>query len=39
MEVLHQLKGRITIVFVSSNPTLLELADQTIRLRGGAGDA
>ncbi|MDE1172824.1 MAG: ABC transporter transmembrane domain-containing protein [Parvibaculaceae bacterium] len=32
MEVLRQLKGHITILICSNNPTMLELADQTVRI-------
>jgi len=33
MGVLRQLKGHITILLISNNPTLLQLADRTVRIR------
>jgi ABC-type bacteriocin/lantibiotic exporter with double-glycine peptidase domain len=35
VETLKELKGRTTIFLVSQNSSLLEIVDQTIRLRGG----
>ncbi|GLR83500.1 ABC transporter transmembrane domain-containing protein [Bradyrhizobium iriomotense] len=34
VETLKEIKGRTTIFLVSQDPSLLEIADQTIRLRG-----
>jgi ABC-type lipoprotein export system ATPase subunit len=35
VELLRELKGRITIFLVSGNPALLQLADQKIRIEAG----
>ncbi len=35
LEILKEIKGQTTIFLVSQDPTLLQIVDQTIRLRGG----